>query len=384
MRSANFRYLVGVDHLRGVAAVLVVLYHGTQLIGADLVGRSFDPDVDRGLTVANPLKALISEGQLGVSLFMVLSGFIFVSGLLGRVYSVPLFFYNRLVRIYPLYVFLVVLAVGFYPQSTVGALFQALVPIAGFSPTGVDAGIVQSTGVIWTVVVEVQFYLVFPFLMRWVDEGRFWLLGRLVLLLVVLRAVALVAGDVDMGAMWFTIWCHLDEFVCGMVAAWLFRHRADAVHRWRWLILSAGVVGWGALALGMNRWRAHVGEAEFGKVDVVLPTLVGLVMAAVVLGWVATVTNERAVWSRLLSRLGEISYSLYLTHFMVLTTLVARVDLPRLGGSPWRDALVWSLLVFLPLSVALATLTYSVVEKPFLELRRRYVRSADEVARAQA
>jgi peptidoglycan/LPS O-acetylase OafA/YrhL len=107
-------------------------------------------------------------------------------------------------------------------------------------------------------------------------------------------------------------------------------------------------------------------------------------MAAVVLGWVATATNERAVWSRLLSRLGEISYSLYLTHFMVLTTLVAHVDLPRLGGSPWGDALVWSLLVFLPLSVALATLTYSVVEKPFLELRRRYVRSADEVARAQA
>ena len=98
MKSSNFRYLVGVDHLRGIAALTVLLFHGTQLITGDLKGRSFDPTFDRGLTQWNPVKALVAEGQLGVSLFMVLSGFIFVSGLIGRQWSVPLFFYNRLVR----------------------------------------------------------------------------------------------------------------------------------------------------------------------------------------------------------------------------------------------------------------------------------------------
>jgi len=53
--------------------------------------------------------------------------------------------------------------------------------------------------------------------------------------------------------------------------------------------------------------------------------------------------------------------------------LVARVDLPRLGFSEWLDALVWSVVVLVPLTVVLSALTYSVVEKPFLELRRRYV-----------
>ena len=215
MKSSNFRYLVGVDHLRGIAALTVLLFHGTQLITGDLKGRSFDPTFDRGLTEWNPVKALVAEGQLGVSLFMVLSGFIFVSGLIGRRWSVPLFFYNRLVRIYPLYVFLIVLAVALYPQTSTAALIQAIVPIAGFSPADADVGIVHSTGVIWTVAVEVQFYLLFPFLMRWVEERRFWLLARVVLLMVVLRGLALVAGDVQMGRLGFTIFGHLDEFVCG-------------------------------------------------------------------------------------------------------------------------------------------------------------------------
>ena len=378
MKSSNFRYLVGVDHLRGIAAMTVLLYHGTQLITGDLKGHDFNPATDRGLTAWNPVKAMVSEGQLGVSLFMVLSGFIFVSGLIGRQWSVPLFFYNRLVRIYPLYIFLIVLAVALYPQTSMGALIQAIVPIAGFSPTDADVGLVHSTGVIWTVVVEVQFYLLFPFLMRWVQEGRFWLLARIVLLMVVLRGFALVAGDVNMGRLGFTIFGHLDEFVCGMVAAWLFRHRAEALHRWRWTLLVGGLVGWAALAVGMNRWRQHVGEAGYSDIFVILPTITGIVMAVVVLGWVTTVTSEKALWSRLLARLGVISYSLYLAHFMVLRILVAKVDLPRLGFSMWLDSLVWSVLVFVPLTVALSALTYSVVEKPFLELRKRYVTTPEE------
>ena len=381
MKSSNFRYLVGVDHLRGIAALTVLLFHGTQLITGDLKGRSFDPTFDRGLTQWNPVKALVAEGQLGVSLFMVLSGFIFVSGLIGRQWSVPLFFYNRLVRIYPLYVFLIVLAVALYPQTSTAALIQAIVPIAGFSPADANVGIVHSTGVIWTVAVEVQFYLLFPFLMRWVEQRRFWLLARVVLLMIVLRGLALVAGDVQMGRLGFTIFGHLDEFVCGMVAAWLFRHRAEAVRRWRWALVVGGLLGWTALALGMNRWRAGVGEQRYSDIFVILPTITGIVMAVVVLGWVATVTSERALWSRLLARLGVISYSLYLTHFMVLQILVARADLPRLGYSLWLDSLIWSVLVFVPLTIALSALTYSVVEKPFLELRKRYV-AAPETVRA--
>ena len=143
--------------------------------------------------------------------------------------------------------------------------------------------------------------------------------------------------------------------------------------------MVGGLLGWTALALGMNRWRAGVGEQRYSDIFVILPTITGIVMAVVVLGWVATVTSERALWSRLLARLGVISYSLYLTHFMVLQILVARVDLPRLGFSLWLDSLVWSVVVFVPLTIALSTLTYSVVEKPFLELRKRYVATPEPV-----
>ena len=80
MRSRNIPYIAGVDHLRTLAAVLIVFYHGQQLFRAHAAGGL---ESARYVQTSNPLRAVVCEGHTAVGLFMVLSGFIFAFGSRG-------------------------------------------------------------------------------------------------------------------------------------------------------------------------------------------------------------------------------------------------------------------------------------------------------------
>src|SRR4051812_9940589 len=78
VKSRNFAHLPGLDHPRGMAAGLIMLYHGKQLFGHWLAtgGEGFSPLQEWTFSL-NPLMALVAEGHASVSLFIVLSGFVF-------------------------------------------------------------------------------------------------------------------------------------------------------------------------------------------------------------------------------------------------------------------------------------------------------------------
>src|SRR5688500_5770729 len=100
--SANVGYVAAVDHIRGVAALLMILYHGYQQVESKWFERG-----------SNPLESLLIEGHTAVAMFMVLSGFIFTYGALTAAGADPgpdrdirygAFIRNRLLRILPMYV----------------------------------------------------------------------------------------------------------------------------------------------------------------------------------------------------------------------------------------------------------------------------------------
>lgn len=361
MRSSDDRvYLAPVDHLRAAAAVLVVLYHGCQLLSARIEGRRFVPATD-WLYSSNPAATLVFEGHTGVALFMVLSGFIFTVGAYGRPVRYGRFLTNRLLRVYPLY--LVVAVLGLATQVSLPT-FQDLVRILTFATPAQPYG-----GVFWTLCVEMQFYLVFPLLNRLLGERGPGALLRLLVAVSLLRALVWFsspAPEPHTASLYLGLAGRIDQFLLGMLAAWVYVHHGDRL-RARWLppVALALTVG---LLWSFNQVHGFVSDSPL---KLAWSGAEGAVWALVVVAYVANGPAAGA-FSRALARLGEVSFSVYLTHFMVLTVIGEWGWFP--GGLPpvWA-AFAVTLLVALPLTVAVSFVTYHAIELPFLRLRRPYV-----------
>lgn len=152
MQSKNTTYLERLDHLRALAALCVILFEFRGFM--------------RGLPAPGVPLALIERGQVGVTLFMVISGFI-LSHIAGDSnLDVPKFYLNRILRIYPLFIFIV--SLGYFvtpdPRETQTGIdfLLALLPISNLYRLHYGT----YGGMLWSIAVELQFYLLFPFLWR--------------------------------------------------------------------------------------------------------------------------------------------------------------------------------------------------------------------------
>ncbi len=285
------RTLLGLQAARGVAALLVVLYHGERALALpQYVGHA-------------SWAGLTRFGHAGVDFFFVLSGFIisWVHGAdLGQPAALPRYAARRAARIYPPYwaataLLLAVAAASHGLAALPGA--GALLPILLLAPGGPPPPL----GVAWTLVHETEFYLLFG-LAIWRPS-----LGL---------AAALACAALDWmplppgleplrawGATWFDA-----LFPVGIAAAWAARH--------------APCRRPGALALGGAALFLLAGFAENAGL---LPPdgwpgrlAYGLPAATAIVGLVQSERAGRLRVPPALALLGAASYSVYLVHSPVL------------------------------------------------------------------
>jgi peptidoglycan/LPS O-acetylase OafA/YrhL len=223
--------------------------------------------------------------------------------------------------------------------------------------------------ILWTVGIEVQFYLLFPLFLRILDTRG----PRPILLFVVCLAVfrtlaAATTSGVDLHQLtYFSLVGRIDQFLIGMLAAWLFPRVRDRVGHVG-LVATTALVALAAL-WSFNQLR---GIAEPGLWRTLWVDVEGLVWALVILTYVATPRFGRGRLSVGLAWLGERSYGIYLLHMPVIFLVSMRgwgVDV----GGPVVNATLTALVLVLPCTIVLATLSFAGIEAPFLSLRRRYV-----------
>ena len=99
MRSANIEYSEKLDQLRFAACLMVIVHHVVEHFYNPLTGSPSNK------LVPNPLTVFIIDGYVSVPLFLALSGFLFARICRKGRLSVSKFYSNRIVRIYPLYIF---------------------------------------------------------------------------------------------------------------------------------------------------------------------------------------------------------------------------------------------------------------------------------------
>lgn len=369
MRSPNIRYFPAVDHLRAYAALLIVFYHGLHLF-AYFARFHADFGIDHWLQSDNPLLAALAEGHTAVALFMVLSGFILTYGSLDTEVQWGGFIRNRLLRTYPLFLLLVFAGISAVPQSFVWTSF--LQTVFGFANLPGALVAPPFTSMLWTIAIEWQFYVLFPFLLLILKPA--W--GRNVLgmvaVLLVFRVFAVAAGGNPRDLAYLTIFGRLDQFLIGMWAAWFFRAHPLSARRGGVLATVALL----AVVVALWRFNAAGGWPTTASWKILWPTCEGVLWAAFVIGYVDFANAAKGLWSRVMARIGEISYSIYLVHYMVIATMVKFALPVAFSGRVVVDALLNTLLFALPVTLLVSALTYRFVELPFLRLRGRYHRDA--------
>jgi len=242
---------------------------------------------------------------------------------------------------------------------------QSVLPLANF-PGAASYGVFSVMA--WTVAVEFQFYLVFPLLLRLLNQRGAMALLRLVLVLAMLRTAAVLLGaDAQTMAYW-TIAGRMDQFLVGMIAgAWFARRPAGGAGLGLWLIPA--VIALVALLAAYHRMGGWPAAAAW---KLAWPDAEALAWVAVILAWTGVAPHLPGLLSAALCHVGRVSFSIYLLHFLVIEVVRTHLLFLAPPDAPYRAALLLGVLLVVPLTIAVASFTHAAVEAPFMALRRRY------------
>jgi peptidoglycan/LPS O-acetylase OafA/YrhL len=359
------RHYAALDGLRGVAILSVMLYHFTG-----------------GYNGANPALRLWSfiadAGWMGVDLFFVLSGFL-ITGILYDTaraeHKVKNFYARRALRIFPLFYAvlfaLILLTPVLHFHWRTGHLFYFfyLSNVAVlFAPNFEPPGHWINLGHLWSLAVEEQFYMLWPFIV-WRVRKRMTLLWIILSVLIAspfLRALLLAEGmnSVTMSRLLFT---RADSLLFGGGVALLARGPlASRIPAQRILVVSASL-------LALLLFLAHGPEATSPWICTIGYTAIAASSASLIY-----LAQQGSNWaSDLFDRLflqffGRYSYGLYIFHGMYFVYLrhLATTFGYKIGSGIVAQALILA-FGFL-VSIALALLSYRFLEAPVLRLKQRF------------
>lgn len=367
MRSAqSSEYILRLDHLRFLAAVLVLLFHYFHRHVGDI-------------RASNPLLSLVDEGHTSVGLFMVMSGFIFTLLANQREVAYWAFLRNRFIRIYPLFVFAVFLSlfIGTYNEHRnygLQALIGWLVPFRSDT-----VPMAKYFNHLWAIWVEFHFYLLFPFLLAFANRYGLRYLGALIGLFVIIRLLVFASTGSVRFVAYETIFGRMDQFLIGMIAARLhLRHRSFAMHP-LWLLVAGMLV-----VATVHAFDRVAGFTDFDHpVWVIWTTCEGAMWALFVVAYINCRWAFPAVVEDWLARLGTISFSMYVMHNLVIAAIAPVAGSVGFSAKATVNAIAGGVLVVLPAVVAVSVVTYLLIERPFLRYRTSYLRPDEAPDRAR-
>ena len=361
------------DGARGVAIIAVVAFHGLRY-----AGDWYSPKIaSEGVP---PILWVTGTARFAIDLFFVLSGFLITWTWWQRRNRSPRlrpavtgYARARALRVLPVFwvsllVFIPWRAPDLLTRPTDLALFatvqQYLRPAL---PEEVNV-------VTWSLTTEVHFYLLLPLLVLLVRNRT--------------GALAALAGTIALSVWWFgargdlpssLILGRLDQFVAGMAVAVVYRRHVDGARSWLVRAVCARGVGWflGAALVALGTYHGvKLGIPLGSEVDAWIHPLAGLILAGLGLRLLCQPAPGRL--RRFLERptllvLGAMSYSIYLWH---VPFMEFGLETFRPLGWPFAATGLGLGLATLA-ALAVSTVSYAYVERPFMQRKTRKARRAE-------
>jgi peptidoglycan/LPS O-acetylase OafA/YrhL len=359
------------DGLRGVAILWVMAYHYLAL-----------PARAAHLALPSVVASVAGSGWMGVDLFFVLSGYLITRGLVGQPRDGRFFWsfaVKRVFRIAPAYYLLLGLTLilpSLWPAAAEpDRIFAPGIPMGSYAVFLQNLAMIRvgSLGndwlrVLWSLAVEVQFYVVAA-LVVFVVPRRFLVgaLGLMVVLAVGMRYFTYFNVTDPSLAFVVLLPNRMDAFALGGLIALHPARRIGAAH-------TVGALAVIAAAAGFLHYYT---AGAFGARTVYI---VPLYYSAISLGCAAAVEVCAHPWGPIqrimslsaLTLSGELSYFMYLFHMPVVLCAFAfgMHRLPALGTSTQAAVMLGSALgVFI-----LARLSFTYLEAPLIRMSHRIAR----------
>jgi len=365
--------LAFLDGLRGYASLWVLVGHAMFLTGYKVV--------------------ILAEPDMAVELFIIISGFLMTYHYQMRQEKEPwlapdtwrTFWIRRFFRIAPLYYVCLAAAIWLGPE-----LWQSRLDAASAIPGALewesryaDRYLDQSlTNILmhvsfvfgmtwthnfrtalpdWSIGLEMQYYLLFPFLM--IAVLKFGRIGGMLLLVTAMALFGLwldrsgyVVGAYSMLPMKF----HL--FAAGMLMAMTLR--ADA--KWKWLLIL-GAVAVIFVPLGGGRSTMH----RAIKIGIVLGFLALIYKDSLpqLARWPADIL-DRILSNSIARWIGDVSFGVYLIHLLVMLPVCGWLAMTFPTMTPLLR-LISALAITVPITYGISYLAYRFIEQPGIDLGRK-------------
>ena len=335
MNSLNKTYREDLQLLRGISVVIVVLYH-LNIFG-------------------------FQNGYLGVDIFFVLSGF-FMAQLVSK--SSPVEFYKRrFKRLLPAYfvtIFFTTLIVSIFANSLDAnqRYDRLLFDIFGLSNfafwlenTYFDSSSFKPLLNLWSLGVELQFYLIAPFLLPFLKNRK----KTFITLIFLSWVLSLLIISISPKTSFFMLPTRLWEFLLGAFAAWFLLSEKESYLKQFFRIVSIASLICVVLFYPLSGDSLDIltGHPSIAALIVAISTTVLLILR------LDKIISLHSIPSRALIKLGNYSYSIYLTHFPVIVLVnYSPFDGTKLGFNTASD-LLW--IIFL--TTITSFLMFNYVEK---------------------
>ncbi|MCP8466364.1 acyltransferase [Pseudomonas sp. ZM23] len=340
------RKLQSIQGLRGLAAVMVVAFHSLSIQAKYLAASSVIP-------------AFALFGQTGVDLFFVISGFVMATTALnkpGTPAEILTFLRHRFLRIYPVYwvFFLLLTAVYLLRPEIINSSQGGKVDLLS-SFLLLPSGTLPILMVAWSLTHELWFYLVFAALLLLPRAARVPAIGTWALLVLLSRFVEFPPGAfLRVITHEFTL-----EFILGALAGVLYM-RPRQHGRSRGLGLAGLAASIGLLVLAMKGDYLD-GSDVLAAIPLGRALLFGGGYALMILGFALLERSVRVPSA--CSWLGDISYSLYLSHLLTLSA-AGRIWSAIKPSAAIPEVMFW--VAAYAATIAVAYLSYRLLEAPLI------------------
>lgn len=355
-------YLPGLNGIRAIAAFFVVFAHITQRLdkfGLDRFIFGSDPN-------GNTFGAFLAG--IGVAMFFTLSGFLITFLLLSEKSSGSIslknFYMRRILRIWPLYFFYLLIClvvIYFIDFESVSYNLWYYILIAANIPF-IFGGTIPLLSHYWSLAVEEQFYLIWPILSKLISMNKMLLYLLVSFGVLMFAKVIFKFIDVKFGIsepFYFLYVNRYDCMIIGAIAAVIYYQKKSILLGYLTSKLSQTIALLIICFFCLNGTMGDIISHEVASVATVIIILSQIESSQLII----------SLENPLLNFLGKISFGIYVYHLLLIHLLSKVIHFTDLTNGL---SYLFVYAIVISTTILISYLSYKFLESPFLKVKNNF------------